>query len=368
MIRRLPRLPRRIDRYVARHVLLATLGVWAVLLGFDVILDFAGELKDVGKQDYTLSHAVMYEIFTLPRRLYTLFPTVAVIGSLLGLGGLAARSELTAMRAAGVSRMQIGLGALLPLALITAVMALNIETIAPAGEQHAQMLTNAKSGQLIMARYSGLWAREGQLFLNARAGGPRTVGDETWLELQDVRLYQFDGDGRLRSLAQARTADHRGGKWTLHDVERAHFLPRSVVMDKVPAEQWHTALDEQSLVATLAKPRYLSSRELSANIEYLRRNKLDAGSFVSTYWARWFYPVQVIVLVLATFPFAFASLRSGGLGKRLFTGIIIGVGYMLSEQMLVNLSEVFHFDVRLAYVLTPMALLAICWGWIGRRL
>jgi lipopolysaccharide export system permease protein len=362
------RLPHRIDRYVARHVLLATLGVWAVLLGFDVILDFAGELKDVGKEGYSLSHAVMYEIFTIPRRLYTLFPTVAVIGSLLGLGGLAARSELTAMRAAGVSRLQIGLGALLPLALITLLMIGSMESIAPAGEQRAQMLASAKSGELIMARYSGLWAREGQLFLNARAGGPRTEGDESWIELQDVRLYQFDGDGRLRSLAQARTAEHRGGKWTLHDVERAHFLPRSVVVDKIATEDWNTRLDEQSLAATLAKPRYLTSRELSANIEYLRRNQLDAGTFVTTYWARWFYPVQVIVLVLATFPFAFASLRSGGLGKRLFTGIIIGVGYILAEQMLVNLSEVFHFDVRISYTLTPTLLLAICWGWLGRRL
>lgn len=363
-----PRLPHRLDRYVARHVLLATLGVWAVLLGFDVILDFAGELKDVGKEGYSLSHAVMYEVFTLPRRLYTLFPTVAVIGSLLGLGGLAARSELTAMRAAGVSKLQIGLGALLPLAMITVLMIVNMETIAPAGEQRAQMLASAKSGQLIMARYSGLWAREGQLFLNARAGGPRVEGEESWIELQDVRLYQFDGDGRLRSLAQAKTAEHRGDKWMLHDVERAHFLPRAVHVDKIATEQWDTRLDEQSLVATLAKPRYLTSDELSANIEYLRRNQLDAGNFVSTYWGRWFYPVQVIVLVLATFPFAFSSLRSGGLGKRLFTGILIGVGYVLVEKLLVNLSDVFHFDVRLAYIITPALLLGICWGWLGRRL
>jgi lipopolysaccharide export system permease protein len=363
-----PRLPHRLDRYVAKHVLLATMAVWAVLLGFDVILDFAGELKDVGKEGYSLSHAVMYEIFTLPRRLYELFPTVAVIGSLLGLGGLAARSELTAMRAAGVSKFQIGLGALLPLMVITAFMVIDIETIGPAGEQRAQMLANAKSGQLIMARYSGLWAREGQLFLNARAGGPRVEGDDSWIELQDVRLYQFDGDGRLRSLAQARTAEHRDGKWTLNGVERAHFLPRQVHVEKIASEEWKTELDEQSLAATLAKPRYLSSRELSANIEYLQRNSLDTGKFISTYWGRWFYPIKVIVLVLATLPFAFASLRSGGFGKRLFTGIVIGLGYLLTETLLVSLADVFRFDVRLAYLLPPILLLAICWGWLGRKL
>ena len=258
--------------------------------------------------------------------------------------------------------------ALLPLAAITALMFLNIETIGPAGEQRAQMLANAKSGQLIMARYSGLWAREGQLFLNARAGGPRNEGEESWIELQDVRLYQFDGDGRLRSLAQAKTAEHRGGQWVLRNVERAHFLPRSVHVENIASERWNTTLDEQSLVATLAKPRYLSMGELRANITYMRRNQHDASAFVSTYWGRWFYPIKVIVLVLATLPFAFTSLRSGGFGKRLFIGILIGLGYILVERLFVGLADVYRFDVRIAYSVPPLVLLAVCWGWLGRKL
>jgi lipopolysaccharide export system permease protein len=360
--------PRQLDRYVARHVLLTSLGVLAVLLGFDMIINFGDELKDVGKGSYTLSHALMFMLFTTPRRLWELFPYAALIGSLLGLGGLAARSELTAMRAAGVSRLRIGLGALLPLLVLVALMALDIETIGPAGEQQAQMLANAKSGKLIMARYSGLWAREGQLFLNARTGGPRQVGEDSWIELQDVRLFQFDGDGRLRSLAQAKTAEQRHGQWLLRDVERVHFLPRSIHVEKVASERWQTTLDEQSLVATLAHPRYLSSAELLANITYMQRNKLDASKFVATYWGRWFYPVKAIVLVLATLPFAFTSVRSGGLGKRLFTGIVIGIGYILAEQLFVSLADVYRFDVRVGYAMPAIILLAVCWGWLGRRI
>jgi lipopolysaccharide export system permease protein len=311
---------------------------------------------------------MLYMLFTIPRRLWELLPFSAVIGTLLGLGGLAARSELTAMRAAGVSKLQIGLGALLPLAVLVALMALNIETVGPFGEQRAQMLANAKSGQLIMARYSGLWAREGNLFLNARTGGPRTEGDRSWIELQDVRLYQFDGDGRLRSLSQARIAEQRDGQWHLHDVERVHFLRRSVQVEKIANERWQTTLDEQSLVATLAHPRYLSSAELRRNIAYMERNQLDAAKFKATYWGRWFYPVKAIVLVLATLPFAFASLRSGGFGKRLFTGIVLGISYLLVEMMAVSLADVYRFDVRIAYAVPPVLMLAICWGWLGRRL
>src|SRR6478735_2442977 len=133
----------RLASYLGRHVLLSTLATWAVLLGFMSIINFVEELRDVGKESYTLSHAMLYILLTMPTRSYEVFPTVAVIGSLLGLGGLAARSELTVMRAVGVSQLQVGLAALVPLTLLTLLMVINTETLAPAGQQRAEELANA---------------------------------------------------------------------------------------------------------------------------------------------------------------------------------------------------------------------------------
>lgn len=361
--------PRRMTWYVGRNVLLATLAAWAVLLGFVSVLDFVSELRDVGKETYTLSHAVLYMLLTTPRRMYELFPTVAVIGSLLGLGGLAARSELTVMRAVGVSKLQMGLAALLPLLALTVLMVIDVETIGPAGEQRAQELANSKSRQMIMARYSGLWAREGDLFLNARGNSaPHTENGRTWVELEDVRLYQFDSKGRLLSLAHARKAEHRNDGWTLKDVERTWFDARSVRVDKIPSERWRTELDDSTLAAQLARPRYLSSTELRSNIDYLRRNRLDALKFESAYWSHWFYPYNVIVLCLAILPFAFGSLRSGGFGKRLFLGILIGIGALLVQRMFVGLADVYRFDVRWAFLLPPLLIWALCWGWLAKKI
>lgn len=360
--------PRRITVYLIKNVLLSTALVWLVLSGFDLLLAFAGELQDVGKESYTLSHAVLFTLLTVPRRLYEVFPYVALIGPLLALGGLAARSELTVMRAVGLSKLQIGLAALLPLLVLTAVMMLDIETLGPAGEQRAQELANSKSKQLIMARYSGLWAREGDIFFNARSGMPRNQGGKRWIELNDVRLFQFDPAGRLLSLAHARSAEHSQDGWTLHQVERTHFQANSLRVEQREREHWRTQLDDQSLEATLARPRYLTSEELSRNIDYFKRNQLDAVKFEAAYWARWFYPLKVIALCLAALPFAFSSVRAGGFGKRLFLGILIGIGYVLAERLFVNLADVYRFDVRWAYVLSPILLLGICWGWWAKRI
>ena len=42
---------------------------------------------------------------------------------------------------------------------------------------------------------------------------------DRWLELRGVRLFQFEDDGRLRSVANASVAEHRPGGWILREVE-----------------------------------------------------------------------------------------------------------------------------------------------------
>jgi lipopolysaccharide export system permease protein len=360
--------PRIADVYLARTVLVAALATWAVLLGFDLMTALYNELDEVGEGGYTLSHAVLYTVYTVPRRLYELFPTAALIGCVLGLGGLSARSELTAMRAVGMSRLRIGLGSLLALSVVTALMVVNAETAAPYGEQNAQSVANAaKTGDVVMARVSGLWAREGNVFMNARDGARRLIDGRERTELQGVRLFEFDADGKLLSLAEARTAEHDGERWVLRDVTRVVFEERAVKSETLAEERWESGLDEQALAAAASRPRYLSSAELSRNISYLQRNGLDPKAFENAYWARWFYPVNVAVLCLAALPFAFGSLRSGGFGKRLFTAIVIGVAYLLVQRLVVSLSDVYRFDARLAYLMPPVALLGLCWGVFARR-
>src|SRR3546814_4238331 len=94
--------PKIHDLYVSRMVVMTVLLTWTVLVGLDVVNAMIGEFGDVGKGNYGLLDAVTYIVYTIPRRAYTMFPTVAVIGALMALGQLAASSELTALRALGL--------------------------------------------------------------------------------------------------------------------------------------------------------------------------------------------------------------------------------------------------------------------------
>ena len=361
--------PRIHDLYIGRVVLATVLLTWAVLLGFDVVMAISGQVGDLGKGSYDFPTALAVVAYSVPRRAYVIFPYAAVIGSLMGLGQLAATSELTALRALGLSRRRLSVSVAAALVILTALMVLNGETLAPWGQRQAdQLKLAAKTNNVAMARYSGLWAREGDTFLNAIDGSERVVDGQRTLELRDVRLYQLAPEGGLQTLTRAAVAEHDSQGWRLRDVRRIHFAfsPGSAREEKVAEERWDSQLDPAALAAGVTRPRNLSAADLRASIDYRTRNNLDAREYEDIYWSRWFYPLNVLALCLAAVPFAFGSLRSGGMGKRLFLGILFSLGFMLLQMQFGRLAGAFRFDYRIAYALPPILMMATSW-WLFRR-
>lgn len=359
--------PRIHDRYVGKVVLGTVLLVWAVLLGLDVTNGVSGQLREIGRGNFTFTHALAFVAYTIPRRAYTLFPTAAVIGALMGLGQLAASSELTALRALGLSRRRLSLSVAVTLAILTAGMMLCMETVGAWGQVQADNLKGlAKYGNVTRGRYAGLWAREGDVFLNARNGDQVMVDGRQQLVLQDVRLYRLDDEGRLASITHAATATHASDSWILNDVVRTTFGDRAVQQDRAPQQHWASRLDPAALTAALGQPRYMAAADLKRSIDYRRRNDLDARDYEEIYWGRWFYPLNVLALCLAAIPFAFGSLRSGGAGKRLFLGIMFALVFWLLQLLFARMSTALRLDYRLAYAAAPVLMLVISM-WLFKR-
>lgn len=361
--------PKLHDLYIGRTVLLTVLAAWAVLLGLDLVLALSGEFKQIGKGSYKVGHAIAWAAYTAPRRAYDLFPMASVVGSLMGLGQLAATSELTALRALGLSRRRLALSVAIALSLLTALMVVNGETLGPWGQAKADLLRNSARSNMDMttARYSGLWAREGDTFLNANSGEEQvSESGAKELVLHEVLLYRLDETGRLVEVTYASTARHDGKQWSLHNVRHDSLHERSASRQVVVEEVWDSSLDPAALAAGLSRPRNLSAAELRSSIEYRKRNGLDARDYEDNYWSRWFYPLNVLALCLAAVPFAFGSLRSGGMGKRLFLGILFGLGFLLLQMFFSRMAGALRFDYRIAYALPPLVMLAIS-GFIFRR-
>ncbi len=355
---------KRVDRLVAIAVLSSVGLTWLTIVGFDAFRIFIVELNDVGQGQYTLTKAVTYVLLTIPRRCYEMFSYSALIGGLLGLGGLAGSGELTALRAAGLSKLRICASVVFALTTLTAVVMLIGETIGPYGEQKAQALQlAAKSKDIALAKGGTLWARDGDTVINARRGRARGAN----VELSGVRVFEFDAEGRLTSLALAERALHAANTWTLYNVRRTAFGADSAVSTTKPQDQWQSGLDPALLSLSIVQAQYMTMRDLSRNIFYLERNKQDASTFRQAYWERVFYPVSVLALAFCAVPFAFGTLRSGGLAKRLFIGMVLALCFYFAQRAIVNMGAVYGVHPAIANLIPPILLAMLAFAYFRRH-
>lgn len=120
----------KLDRYIGSSVFMAILAVLGIILGLASLFAFIDEMGAVN-ETYTVVDVMSYVALTAPRRVYEMLPMAGLIGCLIGLGSLASNSELTIMRAAGVSVGRIVWAVMKPMLVLMLVGVLVGEYVAP---------------------------------------------------------------------------------------------------------------------------------------------------------------------------------------------------------------------------------------------
>ncbi len=347
---------KRADRYIAWNVLTSMALTLAIFVALDLFFSLISELGDVGKGDYSAQHALWYVLLTLPRRIHTLFPVAAVVGALVGVGGLAATSELVALRAAGMSRLRIALSCLFATLLGLVPVLIAGEVLSPTGEYAAQnMRAQTQSAGVAVSSGSDLWVRDGDTIIHARRPVIEGRGDAFTVRLANVDIFSFK-DGQLESASVADEGLHDGVNWTLSNVNRSHFVNNRVETSQRDEVVWDSLLDPSVLQTAITRPRQLALSELIPYVAYLRKNELDATAYNAAIWWRIAYPFGVLAVVLAGMPFVFGHWRSGGLGQRLLIGMVIGVGFYIVNRTVATMGEVYGFNPVLSSFVPSLVL------------
>ena len=342
-----------LDRYIGRVVAGATLMVLLVLMALFSFTAFVTELGDVGKGSYGLWQAGQYVILSLPRLAYQLFPSVALIGSMIGLGILASNSELTVMRAAGVS-LQRMTAAVMKTALVFMVATIALgELVAPPAERYAQaMRSTALSDQAALRAGDSFWARDGNDFIHVGAvfnGGL----------VSDVTIYQMDVEHRLRSVTRAGQASYQQGRWLLSDVRRSVITRGGVHTRDLGNTTWDSLLSPQLLDVVAVEPEFLSIGGLYRYVQYLRSNNLNATRYAQAFWKKIVSPLSTGVMVFLAIPFIFGPLRTVAIGQRIVVGTLVGISFYVINQIVSYMGMVYQLNAFFASWTPTLAFLGV---------
>lgn len=349
----------RLDRYIASQMLAAVLVIVLVIIGLDVVFQMVDEADDLS-DSYPFSLALYYVLLRVPASLYEFLPLAGLVGSLVGLGMLASNSELTVMRAAGVSVRRIVFAVLKPALLLALLGVLLGEFVVPHSEQVAQS-TRAlaqSAGKAIRSQH-GVWHREGNQFIHINAVEANGT-------IHGITRYQFDDRRQLRSASFAQQGHFTGQSWQLENIQRTHFEDTRTRVEQQAQEVWQTGLTPTLLAVVVIDPVNLSISGLWSYADYLQRQGLDAFRYQQAFWNKVLQPLAVLALVLVAASFVFGPLRSVTVGQRVVAGVVVGLVFKFSQDLLGPASAVIGFAPLLA-TLVPIMICLLAGGWLLRR-
>lgn len=337
-----------LDRYIIKTILSFVLLCMGVLVALGALVVFVGQQPDIGVGRYSVESAMWFTLLNLPLQIYQLLPITALIGSLLGLGSLARGSELTVIRATGVSIGRIALTAAVAGVILVVLEVMLGELIAPQLQEAArEQKTFLKYTSVTFGGSSGAWVRDGNLILNV-------TGQSGRAQFGGMEIFELSPQHRLVAVGRAERAfAGANNKWLLRDYTESRFKDDTV--HATPPEQ--RVLESHVTAAFLGlavqDPEMLTSTGLFELIRYYQKNSLDARQYVFHFWSRIARTVAIIFAVVLAIPFVLGSLRSSGAGTRTMMGLILGIGFFLLQRMTESGTNVFDLNpVLLAWMPT----------------
>jgi len=328
----LPRLG-RIERYVLIQQLRALAVALGVISALVMLIDFVEVSRATSRYaDLSALRLLGMVLLKSPAVIVQLLPFVFLFGTLAAYIGLNRRSELVAMRAAGVSAWRF----VLPSAAMAFVLGvLTVTVIGPAaayGDGQWRQQRAALSGSVVGAGPAeAVWLREGddqrQMIIRAarqdRAGG----------RLLDVAFFIYttdEGGGRTFSeRINAQSASLSAGRWRLVDAVGATIGQRAVRYSTLDLP---SSLADEEAFARFARPQSTGLWSLPNQI-----SRVENAGFTSTAYRLRFQQLLATPLIFAAMSilaaaFSLRLMRLGDMARMSVAAVILGFAFFFMNQ------------------------------------
>ncbi|RHJ31248.1 LPS export ABC transporter permease LptG [Sutterella sp. AM11-39] len=333
-----------LTRHVAKEVLIATLFVLVALVALIAFFDLVSQARNIGNR-YSISMALFLTMLKLPSRLYEVMPIAALLGAVYTMSRLAANSEFTIMRVAGLSPFRLAGMMTVPALILIAMTYCLGEWLTPAADMMRNDMDNILFNRKLSARgySSGVWVKDNvKEQQNAGQATVRFVNVHNLIAGEHSRtgawrVFEFDKDGSLIRVLHAPEASYISGRgWHLKDA-KVETLPK-ITHDETPMVEKSSARKDVDLMlpsemrpeilgVLTIKPERMGISDLWQYIAHLKETKQTSDRYQVALWSKVFYPLAIFVMLAVAMPFAYLNTRSGGVSIKIFAGLMIGISF-----------------------------------------
>ncbi|HRD77575.1 MAG TPA: LPS export ABC transporter permease LptG [Hyphomicrobiaceae bacterium] len=325
--------PRTLRRYVARRFLLTIIGTFGLCAVLIFMIDIVELLRQAGKFGRVPSLRIAWmALLRLPAYTEILMPFAVLVGTIGALLLLSRKSELTVMRAAGMSVWQFLRPGLLVAAAIGILSTVAYNPMAAAARVESERLFAEAFGRemttVLKSDGHGAWLRQdgldGATVIHAGAVGSKGM------QLTKVAVFQFDAGGRFVERIDALRANLKERHWEL---EEATVFRTGLKPETYSAFTISTYLTPERVADAIGSSFSSSFWELPGLIEVAEKASLPSHRLKTQYQQLLSRPALLVVMVLLGATVSLRSFRGGGIQTMVITGMIGGFGFFLLSEV-----------------------------------
>jgi lipopolysaccharide export system permease protein len=270
----------------------------------------------VSDQHAPLWAAIEYFLWQLPAIVVLVIPMAMLLGTLLALGRLSGESEITAMKAGGISLFRI-VAPLLATGFLVSILALFLqEGVVPFANDRATFLRQET------IEHVGVFGAGNLAVTSKLPTGGRQLTTSTGYEaatqtLLNVALIQYDKRNRPVLIVFADRARYAQATWTFEKATEYHFEADGTTWTQTaPEQQWDIGQKPSQIMQRAAgdNPENMSRAQIRELLEGGQLTPAELRTYETSYEEKLARPFASFVFTLIAIPFGLRPTRGGGTG------------------------------------------------------
>lgn len=338
----------RIEAYVLRHTLSGIAAALAVIAFMIVLINFVELSRTLGGRVKDLSPGLTLSLTLMqsPSVILILFPFAFLWGVQAAFVNLNRRSELIAMRAAGISAWRFIFPAAAASALLGVVTVLALNPIASALNGEFQRREAAIENAFMGDSTKPVWLRQGDGRTQVIILG-RTLVKGLGVDLKDVSLFRYavrpDGHLDFRQRVDAQEAVLKNHQWLLTGARSAEPGSQS---ESYGAYAIPSPLDEHTALEKVAGAASVPFWGLPGMIARTEGAGFSATSYRLQFDQLLATPLMYAGMAVLAAAFSLRLMRLGGMAQLMASAIVLGFLIFFLNQ--------FCFSLGRADVIPPL--------------
>lgn len=285
----------------------------------------------------TAAQMASYFLYSIPFIISMILPAAILLSTLLTYSFLSKFSEITAMKANGVSLYRIAVPALAVAAVVSVFLFFFTELVTPFSIQKTEYIVKVdvqKQKTLGFFKQNEIWYRSHNAIYNFK------LFDVDKNILRGITINLLNSDFTLRERIDAERAEWENNHWVFFNLLTTNFTT-----ENVPQLVW----SKQKIISIPEQPNdfkiiqkdaeKMGYFELRRYVKKIRAEGYDVSKYMVDLQGKIAFPFVCLILVFIGMSFSVRSERAGGVMQSVAAGIFIGFSYWIVHAFCMSLGR-----------------------------